>query len=83
MFDWLPTAPVQSLGVTVCAGRGDTCFAAYVGQRLSTSPQEAARFAAAVTTLKQEQPGPWRGTLTDVAAVLTSRNHNPSLFSTV
>ena len=79
MFDWPPTAPVQSLGVTVCAdgqiyqapfiprsldgrtGRGDTCFAAYVGQRLSTSPQEAARFAAAVTTLKQEQPGPWRG----------------------
>ena len=100
MFDWPPTAPVQSLGVTVCAdgqiyqapfipgsldgrtGRGDTCFAAYVGQRLSTSPQEAARFAAAVTTLKQEQPGPWRGTLTGVAAVLASRNHNPSLFST-
>ena len=93
MFDWPPTASVQSLGVTVCAdgqiyqapfiprsldgrtGRGDTCFAAYVGQRLSTSPQEAARFAAAVTTLKQEQRGPWRGTLPDVAAVLASRNH--------
>ena len=49
---------------------GDTCFATYVGKRLSASPEEAARFAAAVTTLKQEQPGPWRGTLADVEALL-------------
>ena len=93
MFDWPPTAPVQSLGVTVCAdgqiyqapfiprsldgrtGRGDTCFATCAGKRLSVPVEEACRFAAAVTTLKQEQPGPWRGTLTDVAAVLASRNH--------
>ena len=54
-------------------GRGDTCFATYVGKRLSASAEEACRFAAAVTTLKQEQPGPWRGTLADVAAVLASR----------
>jgi hypothetical protein len=49
--------------------RGDTCFAAYVGKRLSASPDDAAHFAAAVTTLKQEKPGSWRGTLNDVAAV--------------
>lgn len=53
-------------------GRGDTCFATYLGKRLSTSPQEACRFAAAVTTLKQEQPGPWQGSLADVDALLTS-----------
>jgi len=44
-----------------------------VGKRLSAPPEEAARFAAAVTTLKQEQPGPWRGTLDDVATVLAGK----------
>jgi len=42
-------------------GRGDTCFAAYVGRRLSEPPLAALRWAAAVTTLKQEKPGPWDG----------------------
>jgi sugar/nucleoside kinase (ribokinase family) len=51
-------------------GRGDTCFTTYVGKRLSASAEEACRFAAAVTTLKQEQPGPWRGTLDDLEALL-------------
>ena len=36
-------------------------------------PEEAARFAAAVTTFKQGQPGPWRGTLDDMATVLACR----------
>ncbi len=53
-------------------GRGDTCFATYLGKRLSASPQEACRFAAAVTTLKQEQSGPWKGNLSDVEAILTT-----------
>ena len=56
-------------------GRGDTCFAIYVGKRLSAPAEEACRFAAAVTTLKQEQPGPWRGTLADVVAVLAGSRH--------
>jgi sugar/nucleoside kinase (ribokinase family) len=47
-------------------GRGDTCFMTYLGKRLSASPAEACRWAAAVTTLKQEKPGPWDG---DIAAV--------------
>ncbi len=51
-------------------GRGDTCFASYVGKRLTLSPAEACRWAGAVTTLKQERPGPWRGTPADVAAFL-------------
>jgi sugar/nucleoside kinase (ribokinase family) len=51
-------------------GRGDTCFAAYLGRRLTGSPQEATRLAAAVTTLKQERSGPWRGTLADVKTLL-------------
>jgi sugar/nucleoside kinase (ribokinase family) len=63
-----PFTPRALVGRT---GRGDTCFATYVGKRLSASAEEACRFAAAVTTLKQEQPGPWRGTLADVEALLT------------
>ena len=54
-------------------GRGDTCFAVYLGARLTRPPEEAGRLAAAVTTLKQERPGPWRGTLDDVKAADRSR----------
>jgi len=66
-------APFTSRSLKGRTGRGDTCFATYLGKRLTTSPEEACRFASAVTTLKQEQPGPWRGSLDDVAAVLTDR----------
>ena len=64
-------APFTPRSLAGRTGRGDTCFATYVGKRLSASAEEACRFAAAVTTLKQEQPGPWRGTLDDVARVMT------------
>jgi len=66
-FYQAPFTPRSLAGRT---GRGDTCFATYLGQRLSASPQEATRLAGAVTTLKQEQPGPWRGTRADAEALL-------------
>lgn len=62
-----PFTPRELQGRT---GRGDTCFACYVGKRLTASPEEACRFAAAVTTLKLEKPGPFRGTLEDVEQYL-------------
>jgi sugar/nucleoside kinase (ribokinase family) len=65
-----PFAPRSLAGRT---GRGDTCFATYVGRRLSASPAEASRFAAAITTLKLERPGPWSGTVDDVEPLLTGR----------
>ncbi len=65
-------APFTPRSLKGRTGRGDTCFSTYLGKRLSASPQEACRFAAAVTTLKQEQPGPWNGNLADVEAILTS-----------
>jgi len=58
-----PFTPRSLVGRT---GRGDTCFAAYLGRRLTVSLEQACRFAAAVTTLKQEKAGPWRGTLDQV-----------------
>ncbi len=49
-------------------GRGDTCFAAFVGCRLKADPEYALHFAAALTSLKLEHPGPFHGTLGDVHA---------------
>ncbi|MDX9956202.1 MAG: PfkB family carbohydrate kinase, partial [Anaerolineae bacterium] len=65
-----PFTPRSLVGRT---GRGDTCFASYVGYRLNHSAEEACRFAAAVTTLKQERPGPWNGDLDAVKALLAAR----------
>ena len=62
-----PFAPRSLAGRT---GRGDTCFATYLSKRLTAGPEDAARLAAAVTTLKQERPGPWRGPLADALAVM-------------
>jgi sugar/nucleoside kinase (ribokinase family) len=61
-------APFTSRNLSGRTGRGDTCFATYVGKRLTASPEEACRWAGAVTSLKQERPGPWRGTVADLEA---------------
>jgi sugar/nucleoside kinase (ribokinase family) len=63
-------APFTPRSLAGRTGRGDTCFATYLGRRLTASAEEATRLAAAVTTLKQEHPGPWRGRLADVEALL-------------
>ncbi len=63
-------APFTPRSLAGRTGRGDTCFATYVGRRLTASAEEACRWAGAVTTLKQEQPGPWRGSPADVVALL-------------
>jgi sugar/nucleoside kinase (ribokinase family) len=60
-----PFTPSSLKGRT---GRGDTCFSTYLGMRLSLSPDSACRIAAAVTSMKQEKPGPWRGSLEEVDA---------------
>ena len=51
-------APFSPSGLNGRTGRGDTCFAPYLGQRLSADPATACRFAAAATSLKMERPGP-------------------------
>ncbi len=62
-----PFAPRSLAGRT---GRGDTCFATYLGRCLQESPEEACRWAAAVTTLKLEKPGPWDGDMKALREVL-------------
>ncbi|MCR4391496.1 MAG: PfkB family carbohydrate kinase [Candidatus Acetothermia bacterium] len=60
-------APFRPRSLAGRTGRGDTCFSAYLGRRLlGDAPDEAARFAAALTTLKLERPGPFRGSLDEV-----------------
>jgi len=59
-------APFTPRSLAGRTGRGDTCFASYLGWRLKASPEEAVRVAAVVTTLKQEVPGPWKGTPADL-----------------
>lgn len=51
-------------------GRGDTCFATYLTQRLHKGPEEALKYAAALTSLKMETPGPFKGKIKDVEALL-------------
>jgi sugar/nucleoside kinase (ribokinase family) len=72
-FYQAPFTPRSLAGRT---GRGDTCFSAYVGKRLSAAPLEATRWAAAVTTLKQETPGPWQGPLEAAHALMREQAVN-------
>jgi sugar/nucleoside kinase (ribokinase family) len=65
----VPFRPRSQVGRT---GRGDTCFSTYLGMRLCEPPDRAAQVAAAITSLKQEKPGPWRGSLADADALIAS-----------
>jgi len=60
-------SPREILGRT---GRGDTCFTTYCAKRSSLGPAEAVRYAAAVTSLKMQAPGPFAGSPSDVEAKL-------------
>jgi len=71
-------APFTPRSLAGRTGRGDTCFATYLGRRLNASPAEACQFAAAVTTLKLEIPGPWCGTVAEAEALMASRETRTS-----
>ncbi|MDA2921838.1 PfkB family carbohydrate kinase [Patescibacteria group bacterium AH-259-L07] len=51
-------APFTPRRVRGRTGRGDTCIAGYLAQRITSSPEKATRFAARLTSLKLETPGP-------------------------
>jgi sugar/nucleoside kinase (ribokinase family) len=54
-------APWKARAIKGRTGRGDTCTAAYLSKRESAGPAEATRFAAALTGIKLEAPGPFHG----------------------
>jgi sugar/nucleoside kinase (ribokinase family) len=47
-------------------GRGDTLMGSYLARRLDHSVEDSLRFAAALTSIKLESTGPFRGSLDDV-----------------
>lgn len=55
-------APFTPRNLSGRTGRGDTCFASYLYRRLSREPGDAVRYAAALTSIKMEAPGVFRGT---------------------
>jgi sugar/nucleoside kinase (ribokinase family) len=59
-------APFNPKSLAGRTGRGDTCFSTYIAKRLDTSPEIACRWAAEITSRKQEVPGPWKGNPDDV-----------------
>ena len=59
-------APFRPKSLKGRTGRGDTCISTYIGKRLTLPPYKALCFAAALTTLKLEKEGPFRGKLEDV-----------------
>jgi sugar/nucleoside kinase (ribokinase family) len=55
------------------SGRGDTCIGTYMAMRLTMEPREAGIWAAAVTSLKMEEPGPFRRSREEVEALIREK----------
>jgi len=55
------------------SGRGDTCLAAYTGKRLSASPEDSLIWAAALTSLKMENEGPFNRDIYEVEALIEEK----------
>jgi sugar/nucleoside kinase (ribokinase family) len=55
-------------------GRGDTTFSAYLSWRLDHDVATSLKFAAALVSIKMENPGPFKGTLEDVLSRLKEKH---------
>jgi sugar/nucleoside kinase (ribokinase family) len=55
------------------SGRGDTCIGTYMAMRLTMPPREAGIWAAAVTSLKMEDPGPFHRSREDAEALIREK----------
>ncbi|MFW9970620.1 MAG: PfkB family carbohydrate kinase [Candidatus Odinarchaeota archaeon] len=66
-FPWINNS---SVGRT---GRGDTAFISYLGSRLTKKPEESLKFAAALTSLKLESPGPFNLPLYQVEMLIKEK----------
>jgi sugar/nucleoside kinase (ribokinase family) len=62
------------------SGRGDTCVGTYVAKRLSLAPREAGIWAAAVTSLKMENLGPFSRSIAEVEALIEARYNHGSIL---
>jgi sugar/nucleoside kinase (ribokinase family) len=62
--------PLKPRNLSGRSGRGDTCFSAYITERLTKDISEALLTAAALVSLKMEKPGPFNGSRADVEAYI-------------
>jgi len=60
------------------SGRGDTCIGTYMAMRLSKPPAEAGIWAAAVTSLKMENLGPFDRAMAEVEDLIHRKYRNGS-----
>jgi len=75
-------APFKAKNLAGRSGRGDTCLASYLSARMIMEPSEATIWAAALTSLKMEAPGPFSGTKEDVLRAIEThyRAHGGDTF---
>ncbi len=60
------TCPLKPRNLSGRTGRGDTCFSAYITERLDKEIEEALLFATALVSFKMEKPGSFKGTRDEV-----------------
>lgn len=60
------SAPFNPANLSGRTGRGDTCFGSYMAWRLNHGIEESLRYAAALTSIKMERPGPFQATTDEV-----------------
>ena len=60
------TCPLKPRNLSGRTGRGDTCFSAYITERLDKDIESTLLFASALVSLKMEKPGSFRGTRDEV-----------------
>lgn len=58
--------PIKAKNLSGRTGRGDTCFSAYLSERLSEDMEHSLLFATALTSIKLANSGPFRGTRDEV-----------------
>jgi sugar/nucleoside kinase (ribokinase family) len=68
--DRIYTQPLKARNLIGRSGRGDSCFSAYITERLRVDIPEALLTAAALVSLKMEKPGPFKGSREDVEAYI-------------
>lgn len=64
--------PLRPRNLSGRSGRGDTCFSAYINERLYNSIEDALLTAAALTSMKMENIGPFLGDKSDVQQFIQS-----------
>lgn len=70
---WFHTAPFTPRSLAGRTGRGDTCFSTYVAMRQEADAGTACKWAGVITSLKQEVPGPWKGSRQQLMEIIEAQ----------